>query len=59
MRKRISLGEYKFELKGKMELMDEKGRQLRKSCTKEGAQQKTEKLKKKKVTRSKFYLVAY
>ena len=59
MRKRISLGEYKFELKGKRRIKGEKGRQLRKSCAKEGAKQKTEKLKKKKVIRSDFYLVAY
>ena len=30
MRKRISLGEYKFELKIKRRIKDEKGRQLRK-----------------------------
>ena len=59
MIKRISLGENKFELKGKMRIKGEKGRQLRKSCTKESAKQKTEKLKKKKVTRREFYLVAY
>ena len=59
MRKRISLGECKFELKGKMRIKGEKGRQLRKNCAKEGAKHKTEKLKKKKVTRSEFYLVAY
>ena len=59
MRKRIILGEYKFELKGKRRIKVGKGRKLRKSCAKEGAKQKTEKLKKKKVTRSEFYLVAY
>ena len=59
MIKRISLEEYKFELKGKRRIRGEKGRQLRKSCTKEGAKQKTEKLKKNKVTRSEFYFVAY
>ena len=59
MRKMISLGEHKFELKGKKRIKGEKGRQLRKISTKEGAKHKTEKLKKKKVTRSEFYLVAY
>ena len=59
MRHRISLREYKFELKRKRRIKDEKGGQLRKRRAKEGAKQKTEKLKKKKVTRSEFYLVAY
>ena len=48
-----------FELKRKRRIKDEKGRQLRKRYPKEGAKQKTEKLKKKKVTRSEFYFAAY
>ena len=33
MIKRISLGEYKFELKGRRKIKEEKGRELGKSCT--------------------------
>ena len=55
----ISLGECKFELKRNRRIKDEKEEQLRKSCTIRGAKQNTEKLKKKKVTRSEFYPVAY
>ena len=46
MIKMISLGAYKFELKGKRKIKEEKGRQLRKSCIERGA--KIEKLEAKK-----------
>ena len=36
-----------------------KRRTIKKSCAEEGTKHKIEKLKKKKVTRSEFYLVAY
>ena len=46
MIKRISLREYKFELKGRREIKDVKERQLKKSCNKGSA--KTEKLEAEK-----------
>ena len=54
--KRTSLGEYNFGKKRRMKIKDVKGESIEKRCTKEGSQQKIEKLKKNTISKGECVL---